>query len=450
MASACSTGWWLSITRAEPPPGGDVAMGLIRLRPAPGARALARPRLRAFPEAPADARVMPVDGVIELPGRDWPALGRAAWALLPADGGRVLLDARLLRAGEAAELSLCLALAAPPGAMVELWHPAAAALRPLLAEALAVRRGVALARSLEAMAAATPRDIARRLRGLEQQGIAVQRLKRRRLAAAGFGGLLAASGATAPRLVVMRWAGRIAAPPLVFAGLGLAGAGPGGLAGAAACAGALLALALRDSPAPAAAVLALCAPGEGAPAAASGRPVTLLGGQALPAAAAFCPGQLALAEAMTYAALAFRPGGLVGLGRLTAGAGAALGSARPEGAAGPGAALFGADPPLEAALAAAGAATGEPVWPLPPLAGETPAAAGPGEAGRAAGFLGRVMGGQPWTLLDLTAEDAAPEGSEPEGGTLDSGAPDGHTTGGFGVRLLDRLARQRFEDPHRL
>ncbi|ONG47316.1 hypothetical protein BKE38_23975 [Pseudoroseomonas deserti] len=407
-------------------------MGLIRPRPAPGPRALARPRLRAFPEAPAHAGPALAGGVVELPGRDWPALGRAAWALLPGSAGRVLLDARMLSAAEAAELSLCLALAGPAGAVVDLWHPAAAALRPRLAEAVALRRGVALARSLAAMDAAVPRDIARRLRGLQRQGIAVQRLKRRRLRAAGFGGLLAASGAAAPRLVVMRWAGRIAAPPLVFAGLGVTGAGSAGMAGAAACAGALLSLALRDSPAPAAAVLALCAPGGDLP----DQPVALLGGGTLAPAAARLPGQLALAEAMTYAALAFRPGALVGLGRLTEGAGAALGG--PSGGAG--AALFGSDPPLEAALAAAGAATGEPLWPLPPLAGDTPAAPGPGEAGRAAGFLGSVLGGQPWTLLDLASE----------GGALDSGAAGRHITGGFGVRLLDRLARQRFEDPHRL
>ncbi|WP_159999612.1 hypothetical protein [Roseomonas sp. 18066] len=411
-------------------------MGLIRLRPAPSPRALARPRLRAFPEAPFHARVAVVDGVVELPGRDWPTLGRAAWALLPAEGGRVLLDARLLRAAEAAELSLCLALAAPPGAVVELWHPAVAALRPLLQDALAVRRGVALARSLDGMDAAAPRAVARRLRGLQAQGIAVQRLKRRRLQAAGFGGLLAASGAAAPRLVVMRWAGRIAAPPLVFAGVGLAGAGAAGMAGAAACAGALLALALRDSAAPAAAVLALCAPGDSRP----GAPVALLGGLSLPPEAVAFPAQLAMAEAMAYADRAFRPGALVGLARLTEGAGAALGE---------GAALFGADPPLEAALAAAGVATGEALWPLPPIGSSLPAGPGPGEAGRAAGFLGQVMGEAPWALLDLAF------GS----GALDSGALDsaaharhmsGHAAGGFGVRLLDRLARQRFEDPHRV
>ena len=101
-----------------------------------------------------------------------------------------------------------------------------------------------------------------------------------RLERLGFGALLAVGrgSASPPRLVVLRWRGSLAAPPVAFVGKGIV-FDTGGIsikpahgmeamradmAGAAACAGAMLALALRRSPCPAVAVLAIAENATGA------------------------------------------------------------------------------------------------------------------------------------------------------------------------------------------
>ena len=109
------------------------------------------------------------------------------------------------------------------------------------------------------------------------------------LAEGGFGGILAVGAGSVhpPCLIILRWAGTLQRAPVIFVGKGIT-FDTGGIcikpaegmwdmradmAGAAACAGAMLALALRQSPAPAIALLAVA---ENATGAASYRPGDIL------------------------------------------------------------------------------------------------------------------------------------------------------------------------------
>jgi len=61
------------------------------------------------------------------------------------------------------------------------------------------------------------------------------------------------------------------------------------------------------------------------------------------------------------------------------------------------------------------------------------------DAMHAAAFLRRFVGDTPWVHLDIAGTE------------IRDAATDRFALGatGFGVRLLDRLMAQRFEDPHR-
>jgi leucyl aminopeptidase len=220
------------------------------------------------------------------------------------------------------------------------------------------------------------------------------------------------------------------------------------MAGAAACAGAMLALAKRHSPAPAVAVLALA---ENATGAGSYRPADVLrtaSGRTVEVVDTDAEGRLVLADALHHAVSAFAPRAVIDLATLTGAVVSALGAHR--------AGLFGTDAALMAELAAVGEAVGERLWPLPigaqhraDLASDiadlrqcVPAGKGDGWAGRftpdashAAAFLREFVGDTPWAHLDIAGVDTQ-EGAHALG-------PAGAT--GFGVRLLDRLVAQHFE-----
>jgi leucyl aminopeptidase len=316
----------------------------------------------------------------------------------------------------------------------------------------------------------TTRRFAHRLEDLSAAGIHVDVWGRKRLARAGFGALLAVGGGSEvspPRLAILRWRGSVAAPPIAFVGKGLvfdtggisikpaAGmqAMRADMAGAAACAGAMLALARRQSPAPAVAVLALA---ENATGAASYRPGDVLrtaSGRTVEVVDTDAEGRLVLADALHHAISAYAPRAAIDLATLTGAVISALGHHQ--------AGLFGNDAALGAALAAAGEATGEKLWPLPIGASHradlhsdiadirqcVPGGSGTGWAGRfqpdashAAAFLREFVGETPWAHLDIAGVDTAeaPHEFGPAGAT------------GFGVRLLDRLVATHFEeaDPH--
>lgn len=392
----------------------------------------------------------------------WERAGAAGIAALPEGETRAVLDATALTPEEAVAFATGAVLGARrAGLRLDLLHPAPDAVLPLWHAAWAVAQGVALARGLVAAPAnvLTPKAFGQRLKTLERHGIAVHLLGRKRLRQAGFGGLLAVGQGSAnpPRLAVLRWAGRIAAPPVVFVGKGIT-FDTGGIslkpaagmehmradmAGAAACAGAMLALALRDSPAPAAAVLALAENAIGAEAYRPGDVVATLSGRTVEVIDTDAEGRLVLADALNYAVRAFRPEAVVDLATLTGAAITALGHHR--------AALFGNDPPLGATLCAAGEAVGERLWPMPigeahrddlrsDIADLLQCAPGGGQpdACHAAAFLREFLGDTPpaWAHVDMAGQARRPPG-EPEGAS------------GFGVRLLDRLVALRFEDPHR-
>ena len=179
----------------------------------------------------------------------------------------------------------------------------------------------------------TPAGLVERLRGLVQEGLVLDVLDAATLHTQGMGGILAVGGGSVnpPCLVVLRWAGTIEAAPIAFVGKGIT-FDTGGvsikpadgmwemradMAGAAACAGAMLALARRRSPAPAIAVLALA---ENAFGAASYRPsdvLRLYDGTTVEIVDTDAEGRLVLADALLWTKDRVRPVVAIDLATLT-------------------------------------------------------------------------------------------------------------------------------------
>jgi leucyl aminopeptidase len=325
----------------------------------------------------------------------------------------------------------------------------------------AIVHAVAFARDLvtEPANILTPDGFAARLITLTEAGVRMQILRGPALEDAQLTGLIAVGRAAAnpPALAILRWRGKIDAPPVAFVGKGIT-FDTGGIsikpadlmwemradmAGAAACAGAMLALAATRSPAPAIAVLALA---ENAVGANAYRPSDILrhaNGTTIEAVDTDAEGRLVLIDALHYAA-AQNPAAIIDLATLTGSVVTALGHHL--------AGLFSNDPPLAAAASGAGAKVGEPVWHLPideshrraidsdiaDLRHCVPARGHP-DACYAAAFLREFVGDTPWVHLDIAGVESRAEATDTN--------PAGAT--GWGVRLLTRLVRDRFEDPHR-
>jgi leucyl aminopeptidase len=407
---------------------------------------------------------------------EWEGVGAACIAAAGASA-RVALDARGLPAQIAIGLGVGAVLRAwrfevlkshrtPGPRRLELLVDDPAALDTAWARAEAGLSGVRLARELVAEPAnrLTPKEFARRLRGLEREGIEVEELGRSALRKLGAGGILAVGGGSAvpPRLVILRWKGDFRAPPVAFVGKGLcfdtggisikAAAGMeamrADMAGAAACAGAMLALARRKSPCPAVAILAIA---ENMTSGSSYRPgdvLRMMSGRTVEVVDTDAEGRLVLADALHYAATRERPQAVLDLATLTGSVITALGHHR--------AGLFHNDAALGAAVAAAGEAVGERLWPLPigerhreelnsDIADLKQCVPGGtrfvSDASNAAAFLREFVGTLPWAHLDIAGMDTA----ETDGTLAAKGTPTG-----FGVRLLDALVERHFEDPHRV
>jgi len=159
-------------------------------------------------------------------------------------------------------------------------------------------------------------------------------------------------------------------------------------------------------------------------------------------------GRLVLADALAWTAANLRPQAIIDLATLTGSVITALGH-EIAGLYAPERAL---DDALAAHVSAAGAAVGERVWRLPigdlepdvlrsDIADVRQCSTGPmqPDASHAAALLQRFVGETPWVHLDI----AGVENRE--------AADDRHAVDatGFGVRLLDRLVAQRFEDADR-
>ena len=342
-----------------------------------------------------------------------------------------------------------------PAAATAAWAPVHAAVQ-----------GALFARDLvaEPSNVITPQGFAARLARLETAGISVEVLDAAQLRNEGLRALLAVGGASVnpPCMAVLRWRGTIDAPPVAFVGKGIT-FDTGGvsvkprdgmwemradMAGAAACVGAMLALALRRSPAPAVAVLALA---ENMLGAASYRPGDVLrtyDGTTVEVVDTDAEGRLVLADALAWTVANLRPQVVVDLATLTGSVIVALGHAM--------AGLFAPDTPLSGVLAAhvaaSGAAVDERVWRLP-IGDPRPDALlsdiadvrqcstdrHQPDASLAAAFLQRFVGDVPWVHLDIAGVESR------------EAKCDRHAFGatGFGVRLLDRLMALRFEDPDR-
>jgi len=322
----------------------------------------------------------------------------------------------------------------------------------------AVAEGAALARDLVVAPAneLTPPAFVERVKMLESLGVAVEVLDAGRACLT----LLQAVGQGSqhpPCLVVLRWTGgKPGAAPLAFVGKGITfdtgglsikddedmDEMKGDMAGAAAVVGTLHALASRKARVNAVGVLAIA---ENMPSGRSLRPGDVLrsyAGLTVEVVDTDAEGRLVLADALAYTAATLAPRVMIDLATLTGAVEEILGRHR--------AGLFCADDTLADALFAAGEAEDEALWRLPltdrydealkSLAADLRNCSWDDDAPdalHAARFLQHfVPEGLPWAHLDIAGTS-----EQEEDGPLAAEGPKG-----FGVRLLDRLVADAFEE----
>jgi leucyl aminopeptidase len=343
----------------------------------------------------------------------------------------------------------------PANITIALADPAAARKKWSAREAVA--DGVRIARDLvnEPPNVLFPGEFARRAAALKKFGVAVNVLDAKRMKKLGMGALLGVGQGSAhePRLVVMRWdGGKRGDKPVAIVGKGVCfdtggisikPAGgmedmKGDMAGAACVVGLMHALAARKARANVVGVIGLV---ENMPDGAAQRPgdiVKSMSGQTIEIINTDAEGRLVLADALWYTKERFKPKFMIDLATLT---GAILISLGQEYGG-----LFTNDDKLAKHLIAAGNETGERVWRLP-LGPEydklidSKFADMKNTGGRHAGsitaaqFLQRFVDKTPWAHLDIA------------GTGMGAPASDINTSWGpgWGVRLLDRLVRERHE-----
>ena len=347
--------------------------------------------------------------------------------------------------------------AAPASVAVTVVAEHAGKLKKAWAETEAVAEGVVIARDLvhEAPNALGPQEFAAEAEKLKKLGVEVEVLGEKDLRKIGMGALLAVAQGSVrpPRVVVMKWnGGKSDDRPAVFIGKGLVFDSGGisikpaagmedmkaDMGGAAAVTGLFRALAGRKAKVNAIGLLGIV---ENMPDGGSYRPgdiLTSLSGQTIEVVNTDAEGRLVLADVLTYAADRFKPAFMINLATLTGAIVVALGAQM--------AGLFSNDDQLADELVKAGEDTGERLWRMP-MAPEydklidSRFADMKNSGGRYAGsitaaqFLKRFVGETPWAHLDI----AGTAMSSPETDINRAWAS------GFGVRLLDRLVRNRFE-----
>ncbi|MFC0283220.1 leucyl aminopeptidase [Camelimonas abortus] len=322
----------------------------------------------------------------------------------------------------------------------------------------AVAGGVILARDLvnEPPNVLYPAEFADRAARLAKLGVEVEVLDRKQLAKLGMRALLGVAQGSAhePRVVVMRWnGGRGDEAPLAFIGKGVCfdSGGisikpaasmedmKGDMGGAACVTGLMHALAARKAKVNAVGVIGLV---ENMPDGGAQRPgdiVTSMSGQTIEIINTDAEGRLVLADILWYAKERFRPRFMIDLATLT---GAILVALAQEHAG-----LFSNDDALAAQLAAAGEKTGETVWRMPmgeafdrmidsKFADMKNTGGRNGGSVTAAQFLKRFVGDVPWAHLDIAGVAMGPPASD----INQSWGP------GWGVRLLDRLVADNYEN----
>ena len=302
-----------------------------------------------------------------------------------------------------------------------------------------------------------PESYAAEITKLEALGLKVEVLGEKQMRKLGMGSLLAVGQGSdrESQLVVIRWNGASKQddPPVAFVGKGVTfdsggislkpGAGmedmKWDMAGSAAVVGAMAALAGRKAKANVVGVVGLV---ENMPSGGAQRPgdvVVSMSGQTIEVINTDAEGRLVLADALWYTQQEFKPKAVVDLATLTGAIIVALGNEY--------AGLFSNDDKLSVKLIDAGKKTGEQLWRMPmgdaydqliksDIADMKNTGGRDGGSISAAQFIKRFVKDVPWAHLDI----AGMAWFKKDGPVTPKGAS------AFGVRMLDRLIADNFED----
>lgn len=326
-------------------------------------------------------------------------------------------------------------------------------------DADAVADGAILARELvnEPANVLTPEEFAKRAESLEKLGVDVEVLGEKELAKLGMRALLAVGQGSAreSKVVVMRWNGARdkKETPVAFIGKGVifdtGGISikpaqgmedmKGDMGGAACVTGLMMALAGRKAKVNAVGLIGLV---ENMPDGKAQRPgdiVTAMSGTTIEVINTDAEGRMVLADVLWYAQDRFKPKFMIDLATLTGAIMVALGTSH--------AGLFATDDELAKQLSEAGEVTGEKVWRMPvgkefdkmiesQFADIKNTGGRFGGASTAAAFLQRFVNDTPWVHLDIAGTAMA----SPKTDISQTWAS------GWGVRLLDRVVRDHYED----
>jgi leucyl aminopeptidase len=305
-----------------------------------------------------------------------------------------------------------------------------------------------------------PAECARRVKAnLTKLGVTVEILGEAEMKKLGMNMLLGVGQGSArdSQLVVMQWNGsrKKSAEPVAFVGKGVCfdsgglslKTGPGmmgmkgDMGGAAAVIGTMQALAMRKAKVNAVGVIGLV---ENMPDGTAMRPdyvVKSMSGQTIEVLNTDAEGRLVLCDALTFTQRKFKPKFVIDLATLT---GAIIMALGPEHAG-----LFSNDDKLSDRIIAAGKAVAEPVWRMPlgpnydkllrSKIADMKNIGGPNAGSiTAAQFLQRfIEDKRPWAHLDIAGvafQDGEQRTLAPSWGT------------GWGVRILDELVRENYED----
>jgi leucyl aminopeptidase len=457
------------------------AQSVTRLMDLEGFKGASQSAMTALghPELPCERLVLVgVGKAAERAKIDWIAAGGAAAGRLKGGAASIVcaLGAEPLTSAEAADVALGMRLRSysfekyktkkkekdgeeDRSSDVSLLVADPSAVKAALKTRTALAEGVALARELvnEPPNVLYPETFAKRAKALTDVGVDVEVLGEKELKKIGMRALLGVGQGShnESQVVIMRWMGakNPKAQPVAFIGKGVTfdtggisikPAGgmedmKGDMAGAACVTGLMHALAARKAKVNAIGVIGLV---ENMPDGKAQRPgdiVTSLSGQTIEIINTDAEGRLVLADVLWHVQSQFKPRFMIDLATLTGAILVALGQER--------AGLFSNNDELAQRLTAAGEATGERVWrmPLDPVYDkmmDSKFADVKNSGGRYAGsitaaqFLQRFVNDCPWAHLDVAGTAMGAKDSE----TNRSWGP------GWGVRLLDRLVADHYEE----
>jgi leucyl aminopeptidase len=335
----------------------------------------------------------------------------------------------------------------------------AAAARSASRDRFAIAEGVEIARDLvnEPPNVLFPTEFADRAKALDKLGVEAIVLDEKAMGKLGMNALLGVGRGSArdSRLVTLRWNGARSkrTKPIAVIGKGVCfdsggisikpAAGmedmKGDMGGAATVVGLMHALASRKARAHVVGVIGLVENMPGGNAIRPGDVLTSMSGQTIEVVNTDAEGRLVLADALFYARQTFSPRAMIDLATLTGAIIVALGQEY--------AGLFSNDDELAQRLIAAGEATGEKAWRMPlarsydklidsKIADMKNTGGRHGGSITAAQFLQRFVKDTPWAHIDVA------------GVAMGSPSSDINPSwaSGWGVRLLNRLIAESYED----